>query len=159
MDNKVAHSIPADKLAQATEHLAALRTLLAPYLVSLSPEERAALPKMGDKSVAFVQKAAAYSESLPQYLPAYVDGAALRLDAQVSADLLPVYQGLLALTTDVDSTRLEAGSEGYSAALLVYAALQAAAKQSQPAAQAAVGELSERFAAQRLNARKAKSKL
>ena len=156
MENQVSQPIPAEALAQVQQHLTAVRALLAPYLVPLTPEQRQDLPKMGDKSVSFVQKAADYSAALAPYIPAYVDGAGLRTDARVSADLLPVYTALLGLTTDVDSTRLEAGSEGYSAALLVYAALQAAAKQNQPGTQAAVSELGERFAAQGL--RKAKPK-
>lgn len=148
MDNKIAAAIPAATLAQAQQHLDALRTLLAPYLVSLTPEERQTQAKMGDKSTAFVQKAADYSTALAKFIPEYVDGAGLRLDAGVHADLLPVHAALAGLLADVDSTRLQAGSEGYTAALLVYAALQAAAKQNQPGTQAAVGELSERFAAQ-----------
>ena len=159
MENQVSQPIPAEALAQVQQHLTAVRALLAPYLVPLTPEQRQDLPKMGDKSVAFVQKAADYSTALAPYLPAYVDGAGLRTNARVSADLLPVYTALLGLTTDVDSTRLEAGSEGYSAALLVYAALQAAAKQNQPGTQAAVSELGERFAAQGLRKAKAKKDL
>lgn len=155
MENQVSQLVPADRLAQVQQHLDAARALLAPYLVPLTPEQRQELPKMGDKSVAFVQKAAEYSTALAPYL----DAAGLRTDARVSTDLLPVYTALLGLTTDVDSTRLAAGSEGYSAALLVYAALQAAAKQNQPGAQAAMGELGERFAAQRLNTRKPKPQL
>ena len=43
-------------------------------------------------------------------------------------------------------TRMVAGSEGYSAALIGYGALQGAAKNNQPGAQAAVAELAPRFA-------------
>lgn len=148
MDNKITQAIPAATLTQATALLDQLRALLAPYLLSLTPAEREQMPKMGDKSLAFVQKAADYSTSLAAALPAYIDGAALRTDASVSAALLPLYAALLGLTTDVDSTRMEAGSEGYTASLLVYGALQAAAKQNQPGTQAAVGELGTRFKAQ-----------
>ncbi len=48
---------PGDK----DEVLAAIATLKGklPFLIDLSPEERRALPKMGDKSRAFVSRAAA----------------------------------------------------------------------------------------------------
>lgn len=69
MENQVSQPVPADKLAQVQQHLDAARALLAPYLVPLTPEQRQDLPKMGDKSVAFVQKAADYSTALAPYLP------------------------------------------------------------------------------------------
>jgi len=156
MDNKVSQAIPEATLQQALDHLTQVRALLAPYLLSLTPDERAKMPKMGEKSVEFVTKAADYSQSLAQLLPGYVDGQALQVDVSVYQGLLPLYSLLHGLVTDVDSTRLEAGSEGYTVALLVYAALQAAAQQNQPGAQAAVEALSTRFAAQRNNARKKK---
>lgn len=157
MDNLISQSLPAEVVAAAQQHLTDLRALLAPYLVSLTPTERQTMPKMGEKSASFVQKAADYSATLSLYIPEYVDGAGLRLDASVHTDLLPIYSALLGLLNDVDSTRLQAGSEGYTAALLVYAALQAAAKQNQPGTQAAVGDLSTRFAAQRGNAKPLKT--
>ena len=147
--NLVTTAIPAADLKKVLDLLGQVRQVLSPYLVALTPEERTQMPKMGDKSLSFVSKAAEYGASLSAVLPPYLDTDALRVDAAVSEDLLPVFQQLLALTTDVESTRMEAGSEGYSAALLVYAALQAAAKANQPGAQAAVEQLGTRFAAQR----------
>lgn len=94
MSNLVSQAIPAKTLADALQHLREARALLAPYLVALQPEERAALPKMGDKSVAFVTKAAEYAQSLPKLMPQYLDVDGLVTDAGVNADLLPVYQEL-----------------------------------------------------------------
>ncbi len=50
---------------------------------------------------------------------------------------------------------MEAGSEGYTAALVAYSALKTAASLNQPGAQAAVTKLEPRFAGQS----KAKAKL
>ncbi|WP_201978993.1 hypothetical protein [Hymenobacter rubidus] len=55
----------------------------------------------------------------------------------------------------MDRTRMEAGSEGYTAALVAYSALKTAASLNQPGAQAAVTKLEPRFAGQS----KAKAKL
>lgn len=148
MSNLVSQAIPAKTLADALQHLREARALLAPYLVALQPEERAALPKMGDKSVAFVTKAAEYAQSLPKLMPQYLDVDGLVTDAGVNADLLPVYQELDGFTTDVDSTRMQAGSEGYTSALLVYTACKLGADSNQPGAAAAVAELETRFAGQ-----------
>ncbi|HEX8659371.1 MAG TPA: hypothetical protein VF690_17665 [Hymenobacter sp.] len=148
MTNLVAQAIPAKVLADALKNIRDARAALAPYLVSLTPEERAALPKMGDKSQAFVGKAAEYAQSLPTLMPQYLDVAALVVDAGVNTALLPLYLELNGFATDVDSTRIEAGSEGYSASLVAYGALKTAASLNQPGAQAAVAELEPRFAGQ-----------
>ena len=101
---------------------------------------------MGDKSLAFVTKMAEYAQSLPTLMPAYLDVEALQIDAATSNNLLPLFQELDGLALDVDSTRMIAGSESYTASLVGYAALQAAAKANQPGAQAAATELAPRFA-------------
>ncbi|MBC8083843.1 MAG: hypothetical protein H7Z21_11580 [Hymenobacter sp.] len=148
MNNLVTQIIPAEVLADALQRVREARAALAPYLIALTPDERATLPKMGDKSVSFVTKAAEYAQSLPKLMPQYLDVAALTTDAGVSADLLAIYQVLDGFTTDVDSTRMQAGSEGYTAALMAYGALKSAATANQPGAQAAVDELEPRFAGQ-----------
>ena len=155
MNDLVNQAIPAKILADAIQSIRDTRASLAAYLISLTPEERAALPKMGDKSQAFVGKAAEYAKSLPTLMPQYLDVAALVVDASVNADLLPLYLELNGFLTDVDSTRMEAGSEGYTASLVAYGALKMAASLNQPGAQAAVAELEPRFAGQ--GKRKAKT--
>ena len=156
MTNLVTQAIPAKTIADALKSIRDARAALAPYLISLTPEERAALPKMGDKSQAFVAKAAEYAQSLSTLMPRYLDVPGLVTDAGVNADLLPLYLELNGFTTDVDSTRMEAGSEGYTASLVAYSALKTAASLNQPGAQAAVAELEPRFAGQ--GKRKAKAK-
>ncbi len=40
-------------MQQVQQHLDAIKTILAPYLTSLTPEERKTLPRMADKTVVF----------------------------------------------------------------------------------------------------------
>jgi hypothetical protein len=148
MENLVNKGIPASVLEQALKQVREARALLAPYLISLTPEERESIPKMGDKSLAFVTKAAEYAQSLPKLMPPFLDVDGLVVDAGVSSDLLEVYLELNGFTLDVDSTRMEAGSEGYTAALVAYSSLKTAATLNQPGAQAAVTVLEPRFAGQ-----------
>lgn len=155
MANLISQAIPAKTLADALKAIREARAALAPYLVSLTTEERASLPKMGDRSLAFVTKAAELAQALPTLMPQYLDVPGLAVDADTNADLLPLYLELNGFTTDVESTRMEAGSEGYSAALVAYSALKTAASLNQPGAQAAVAELEPRFAGQ--GKRKAKA--
>ena len=146
MENLNATAIPAAVLADALKKIREARTVLAPYLHPLTPQQRQDLPKMGDKTLGFVTKMAEYAQSLPALMPSYLDVPGLVIDATSSAGLLPLFQELDGFTLDVDSTRMVAGSEGYTAALVGYSALQGAAKNNQPGAQAAVAELAPRFA-------------
>ena len=146
MDNLNATAIPAAVLADALKKIREARAALAPFLHPLTSQQRQDMPKMGDKTLAFVTKMAEYAQSLPTLMPSYLDVPGLVIDANTSADLLAVYQELDGFTLDVDSTRMVAGSEGYTAALVGYSALQGAAKNNQPGAQAAVAVLAPRFA-------------
>ncbi len=148
MTNLVTQAIPAKTLADALKSVRDARASLAAYLISLTPDERQAIPKMGDKSLAFVTKAAEYAQGLPKLMPGYLDVPGFITDAGVSADLLPLFQELNGFTADVDSTRMEAGSEGYTAALMAFGSLKDAAKANQPGAQTAVDALQVRFAGQ-----------
>lgn len=148
MANLVTQAIPAKILADALKNVRDARASLAAYLISLTPEERQSLPKMGDKSLAFVTKAAEYAQSLPKLMPSYLDVPGFLADASVSADLLELFLELDGFTADVESTRMEAGSEGYTSALMAFNALKDAAQAKQPGAQAAVDVLQVRFAGQ-----------
>jgi hypothetical protein len=53
-----------------------LHDKLLPYLIALAPEDRNTLPKMGDKTVAFVRKAADYARADTALRPPYLDMAA-----------------------------------------------------------------------------------
>ena len=146
MDNVNDQLIPAAVLAGALKKIREARADLAPFLHPLTTKQRQEIPKMGDKTLAFVTKVAGYAQSLTKLMPTYMDVPGLVVDAATSNDLLEVYQELDGFTTDVDSTRMVAGSEGYTAALMGYGALQSAAQDKQPGAQAAVTELAPRFA-------------
>ncbi len=146
MDNVNDQLIPAAILAEALKKIKDARADLAPYLHPLSTKQRQDMPKMGDKTLAFVTKMAEYAQSLAPLMPSYLDVPGLVIDASTSNDLLPLFQELDGFATDVDSTRMVAGSEGYTASLIGYGALQGAAKNNQPGAQAAVTVLEPRFA-------------
>ena len=91
-----------------------------PFLVDLSSEERKALPKMGDKSRAFVSKALEVAAQNPEFLPRSFDLEEMRKDVQLFEALYPVLLSLTQLQELVDETTLAVGSEAYAAALQVY---------------------------------------
>jgi hypothetical protein len=114
------------------------------FSVDLSPEERKARPKMGDKSRAFVSKALEVATQNPDFLPRSFDLEELRKDVQLLA--ITQLQELL------DDTCLAVGSEAYAAALQVYNYAKSSGNVG--GMDAVVGEMGQRFARK---PRKAKS--
>ncbi|WP_138498027.1 hypothetical protein [Nostoc sp. PA-18-2419] len=91
-----------------------------PFLVDLSSEERKTLPKMGDKSRAFVSKALEVAAQNPEFLPRSFDLEEMRKDVQLFEALYPVLLSLTQLQELVNDTAVAVGSEAYAAALQVY---------------------------------------
>jgi hypothetical protein len=54
-ENLHVQAIPQDILTQAQIKINEVKTLLAPYLLALTPAERQGMPKMGKKTIGFVK--------------------------------------------------------------------------------------------------------
>lgn len=118
-ENRVTASLPtADQQAV----LAAIQTIRQklPFLIDLTPEERRALPKMGDKSRAFVAQALTVATQNTDILPRSFDVEEMRKDYELVQALEPIMTALAQLQELIEDTYLEVGSEAYTAALAVY---------------------------------------
>ena len=71
--NRFAQDIPAKVLTDVQTHLDTIKVALAPYLLSLTPEERKTMLRMADKTVAFVQKTTEYATNNLAFVPLFVD--------------------------------------------------------------------------------------
>ena len=145
MPNLFSQDVPATVIDDVQTHLDAIKNLLEPYLLSLTPEERKTMLRMGDKTVAFVTKTAEYATTTPAFVPAFVDLAELKQDVAGINALAPLRRQLEQLALDTDSTVMVAGGEAYGNALTVYANIKFMAKNKQLGAQAAYDALSVRF--------------
>ncbi|MDX2096377.1 MAG: hypothetical protein SFW36_01255, partial [Leptolyngbyaceae cyanobacterium bins.59] len=77
-----------------------------PFLVDLSPDDRKALPKMGDKSRAFVSKALEVATQNPDFLPRSFNLEELRKDVQLFEALYPLLLSMTQLQELLDDTCL-----------------------------------------------------
>jgi hypothetical protein len=68
--NRHNQSIPEHVLHDVQMKIRESLEILKPYVVSLTPEERHQLPKMGAKTLNFVEKAASVCRTKPDALPA-----------------------------------------------------------------------------------------
>lgn len=148
MPNEFRSDIPGEVLDQVQQYLDAIKAVLQPYLVSLTPEERKTMLRMADKTVSFVQKATDYATNNPNFVPSFVSLAELKQDTAGLTALTPIRQQLEQLHTDVDSTVMRAGSGAYGVALTLYGNIQFLAKNKQPGAQTAYEDLRQRFTEQ-----------
>jgi hypothetical protein len=137
---------PADQDLQ--EIRAAIQTLqskLMPLLVSLQPEDRRELSKMGTKSVAFVARALEHAKANPAWCPAFLDLQEMEVDL-AAVDLLESLQRPITQLSDaLDDSRVLAGSEAYRSGLVIYQAAKAAAKLRQSGAVSVAEDLARQF--------------
>jgi hypothetical protein len=143
--NRVSADIPAAVITDVTTKLNEVRALLQPYLQALTPEERRTLPKMSDKSIAFVNKAEAYSVSNPEFAPAFMQIGEFSKDMHLVTELKPILDICEQLASNIDDTSMLAGSEAYVEALMYYNGVKLAAKTGQASARPIYDDLSMRF--------------
>jgi hypothetical protein len=144
MENKVSVTMAAAAITNITAALATIEKNL-PVLINLSPEDRKALPKMGDKTLAFVSKALDYAKLNPTLVPPFLSVAEFEKDVVAVTALSNILKPLQQLTEKLDDTTMQAGSEAYSAALIFYASLKGAAKAGVPGMKTILDDLQQRF--------------
>ncbi|MDR2125739.1 MAG: hypothetical protein LBP63_02765 [Prevotellaceae bacterium] len=145
MENTHLEAIPANILEQVHTKLNEIRTLLLPYVITLTPEERRGLLKMGDKSFTFVEKAYDYVLENPTFVPAYLNTTEFAVDFADAHGLWTVRNDALQVYEMIDDSAMASGSEAMQAALVFYNAVKEAAKRDVPGAKAIYEELKNRF--------------
>ncbi|MGC1374778.1 MAG: hypothetical protein WA821_01055 [Anaerolineales bacterium] len=142
-NNRVSATLsPADQKA-VLDAIATIKQKL-PFLVDLTPDERHGLPRLGDKSRAFVSKAAQVAAQNPDFLPRSFDVDEMRRDADLFEALQPIDLALTQLQELLDDTLVEVGGEAYAAALAVYSYAKNSGQGQ--ALDSVADELSRRFA-------------
>ena len=137
--------VPENVQTEAQSHLDAVLTLLSPYVIPLTAEERHDLPKMGDKTLSFVVKSLDYARHYPALRPSYLDMDEFEADVADAIGLRTIHISAKQLSDNVDDTIMVAGSEAYQAALIFYKAAKAAAEQDIPGAKEIYEDLKNRF--------------
>ena len=132
-----------------TAILAAWATLsekLAPHLQNLEPDARKDLPKVGEKSFAFMDKVRNYAPANPDLVPSFMDLDAFQAD-MTGADFLQQNLRLaVPLLTALEDSLTLSLVEAYEAALMFHHNVKVAAKSGVPNAKAIYEDLATRFA-------------
>jgi hypothetical protein len=144
-ENRHTQIIPSTILTQAQAKIDEAKTLLVPYLLALTPAERHELPQMGEKTIAFVEKAYDFARQNPNLIPPYLDLGAFGADFSDAHGLWTLLNTVQQLEEGIGDTEMTAGSEAYQAALVFYKSVKMAAAQDIPGAKAVYEELKTRF--------------
>jgi hypothetical protein len=147
-ENTVSIQIKPEDLNKVIGLLGEVQTILKPYLIALTPEDRKELPKMSDKTTPFVEKALEYAKSNPEFAPAYLNINELSIDVKAVSDLTSVARPVEMLNDNLNDTILLSGSEAYTAALTFYNSIKQAAKMNVPNAKPIYEDLKKRFEGQ-----------
>lgn len=114
-------------LKAVKDDLADIRAKL-PFLILMTPGERKAAVKMGQRSVAFVNDALAAAEAHPNMQPGTFDLVEFRRDVQLANRLGTVLSLAEELVSALDDTTKAVGSEAMLKALMVYRLAKEAAR-------------------------------
>jgi hypothetical protein len=144
-ENTHIQAIPDNVLTQVQTKIQEIQTLLAPYMLALTPDERMTLPKMGPKTISFVEKAFDFAKQNPNLVPPYLDITAFGVDFTDAHGLWTLHNAVVQLEEGIADTEMAAGSEAYQWALVFYKSVKMAAAQDVPGAKAVYEELKARF--------------
>jgi hypothetical protein len=144
MQNKVSISIAATAMTNIQNALKTIDENL-PGLIVLSEDERDSLPKFGDKSTGFVDKAFEYGTQRSELLPPYFSLVEMEKDINTRADLLKIVTPIKAVLEKLTDTYMVAGSEAFLAALRIYDILKKADHDGVPGLRNMIDELQKRF--------------
>lgn len=142
-DNRISASLSQPDREAVMTAIATIREKL-PFLLDLTTEERRSLPKLGDKSRAFVSKALEVATQNQDFLPRSFDLDEMREDVLLFEAMYPILLALMQLQELIDDTYVAVGSEAYAASLLVYNYAKASGKGA--GLDAVVDEMGRRFA-------------
>lgn len=143
--NQISVEIPQDIVTQVNSKFQEIKDLLAPYMGTMTVEERKTLPKMSDKSVAFVNKVVEYTEANPKFVPPMMDAQECKKDYIANQTLLPLHAVSQQVGEMMKDTIMLTGHEAYVQALYYYGSVKLAARAGDAEAKTIAEDLSKRF--------------
>jgi hypothetical protein len=141
------HLTPIEEktLETITKNIEELRESIASHVTPLTPKERRKLPKMGDKTLAFVKKCYEFSKENPDLCPKHLDMHVFEADYKDAQGLITTISRVKQLQENLTDTQMCAGSEAYQTALVFYNYVKLHAATNVSGAKAIYEELRKRF--------------
>jgi hypothetical protein len=144
MENKISVVIADNNYSAILQQIDSLDAAL-PFLINLSPEERAGGFKLGDKNLGFLEKGKDYLNQRPDFLPVHYSKEEVSKDAALAGQLATIARKLRVLADKVEDTASIAGMEALAGILAYYNAVRQATKDKVNGSQTIYDDLKKRF--------------
>ncbi|WP_113662518.1 hypothetical protein [Pedobacter nanyangensis] len=148
--NQISAEITAAQTTAVMENINSINeTLKHALTINLTNDDRLHMLKMGDKTLAFVQKALEYAVQNQTLCPVFLDLSEAQKDYSLAAGLQAIKQKVAALLRAIEDAEMVAGGEAYDAALIFYNSVKGAARSNIAGSQAIEDDLKLRFPGRR----------
>jgi len=117
--NKISTSITNNDIEEILSEIIQIDKKLE-NLVTLSEEEKHAIPHMGNETVSFVFNVLEKAERNPELIPEKVDLREIQKDVDLITQINKVYKPLKDLITKLEDSALLASSEAYFPSLAIF---------------------------------------
>ncbi len=148
-ENRISIEISEADAAAINGAIATLAEKLQPILIALDAEDKRNMAKLGEKSVAFVEKTMQYAESNKEFLPPFIDVGEMKKGYAAFKMLNGFLRPLQQITKNLDDTATFCGSDTITSSLAFYNSVKQAAKMSVPNSSTIYDDLSQRFEPQK----------
>ena len=116
------------------------------HLVTLTKDEQGELFRIGDKSIAFINRSYEHIEQNPQLTPDYVNVEEMKVDIDAVETLRKVLNPINLVVSALNDSIMLSGSEANLPALAFYNYIKGAARMNVPGAKAIYEDLKKYFA-------------
>lgn len=127
-ENRVSIQFTQEQIAVIEGAVNTIKGILNPICITLTPDQRQQIVKMGPASVPIVNSANMCAQQNPQFVPSFVDSAELNKDVVAVNDLTKIANLIAPVVQMIDDTKMLAGSEAMTASLPIYGSVKMAAK-------------------------------
>jgi hypothetical protein len=128
-----------------TKNIDEMHGAISSHVTPLTIKERRKLPKMGEKTFAFVEKCYEFSHSNPNLCPKHLNMDDYEIDYRDARGLYGAVNKARQLYENLADTQLSAGSEAFQASLVFYNYVKLLAANNVAGAKAVYEELRKRF--------------
>jgi hypothetical protein len=147
-------SIPQQELEVIKSNLRTVLAALLLYAKVLTAQERHDFPKMGEKTLSFVEKALELATEYPELCPDFVNIEEFKIDFADATGLRTLKNTADQVSQIIDDIILLAGSEAYQSALSFYSYVRLLTDRNVPQAKTVYEELKKRFPKNARNSKK-----
>lgn len=140
--NYISGALDDQTRTQIMDDLADIRAQM-PFLIKMAAKTKRAMPKMGDKSRAFVHKALEVATQHQDSLPRSFNLEEMNRDVALFDAMYAIAMEFRQLEAEIDDTLVAVGSDAYSAALQVYRHTKAHGEGS--GLDSLIGDMGQRF--------------